>query len=641
MSSGASAAGPEADPEAGVVVGRASSSGASVRVTAADATLSAALREFIRARASTSPRPSPAQTHPASSSPASAARDVSARVSDLERLLEINRELNRLDAAAASDDDDATRGSHGDRLGGRAAPRADGSDEGRASSSAAASFGFDHRGASRWFEHTAPVLVILGLAFAVSHAVGILAYAWSTLALMRANEATKRLARDFRKEDAAGDEESIAIAGDEESIGGQMSGVSGATAGTTAAAGASSRGGGERGDESASSAAAAASPTNRSRFRRSIRATRDAAAVILLCVVSLVVLRRVFPEDEFWARVAFPFDLGAGALRRLFSSAFFFIRGVKTTDGGARNNPGHGYYSFGWENPKLGGGGANDAGSFSSGAFFAALWTSAMADVVAKFVAVAAKCASVLVGDWRAERDAKTYSSSSRRHSTSTNTARDAAATRRAARRARRVLGARLSLLEHATLLWRAAIPAPIWFAYFRAGAGLGRAASAACAGAYLAHKGRVLFAAARAVGEAHAALGAACASDRVGERVRLAPGEAEVWVGGGGGGVSGGGGSARANDEGSFANDGASAGKHTNTHARALGDECAICQEPYRDPTRLRCAHVFCEGCVAEWFDRDERTCPLCRAVVVDGVGSRAGDAHRDGGTVMFAHAF
>jgi len=412
MSSGASAAGPEADPEAGVVVGRASSSGASVRVTAADATLSAALREFIRARASTSPRPSPAQTHPASSSPASAARDVSARVSDLERLLEINRELNRLDAAAASDDDDATRGSHGDRLGGRAAPRADGSDEGRASSSAAASFGFDHRGASRWFEHTAPVLVILGLAFAISHAVGILAYAWSTLALMRANEATKRLARDFRKEDAAGDEESIAIAGDEESIGGQMSGVSGATAGTTAAAGASSRGGGERGDESASSAAAAASPTNRSRFRRSIRATRDAAAVILLCVVSLVVLRRVFPEDEFWARVAFPFDLGAGALRRLFSSAFFFIRGVQTTDGGARNTPGYGYYSFGWENPKLGGGGANDAGSFSSGAFFAALWTSAMADVVAKFVAVAAKCASVLVGDWRAERDAKTYSSS-------------------------------------------------------------------------------------------------------------------------------------------------------------------------------------------------------------------------------------
>ena len=341
------------------------------------------------------------------------------------------------------------------------------------------------------------------------------------------------------------------------------------------------------------------------------RATRDAAAVILLCVVSLVVLRRVFPEDEFWARVAFPFDLGAGALRRLFSSAFFF-RGVKTTDGGARNTPGYGYYSFGWENPKLGGGGANDAGSFSSGAFFAALWTSAMADVVAKFVAVAAKCASVLVGDWRAERDAKTYSSSSRHHSTSTNTA----ATRRR-RDARRVaLGA----------CWARACPSSSTRPFsgvprFRRRSG---SRTSAPARGWVARRARRApgrtsrtraEARARARGEAHAALGAARASDRVGERVRLAPGEAEVWVGGGGGGVSGGGGSARADDEGSFANDGASAGKHTNTHARALGDECAICQEPYRDPTRLRCAHVFCEGCVAEWFDRDERTPPLAAA--------------------------
>jgi len=25
---------------------------------------------------------------------------------------------------------------------------------------------------------------------------------------------------------------------------------------------------------------------------------------------------------------------------------------------------------------------------------------------------------------------------------------------------------------------------------------------------------------------------------------------------------------------------------------------------------------HIFCEGCLAAWFDR-ERTCPLCRALV------------------------
>ena len=44
-------------------------------------------------------------------------------------------------------------------------------------------------------------------------------------------------------------------------------------------------------------------------------------------------------------------------------------------------------------------------------------------------------------------------------------------------------------------------------------------------------------------------------------------------------------------------------------------GDCCAICQEKYSQPIKLRCKHVFCEECVSEWFER-ERTCPLCRAV-------------------------
>lgn len=47
-----------------------------------------------------------------------------------------------------------------------------------------------------------------------------------------------------------------------------------------------------------------------------------------------------------------------------------------------------------------------------------------------------------------------------------------------------------------------------------------------------------------------------------------------------------------------------------------AVGDMCAICQEKMQAPISLRCQHVFCEDCVAEWFER-ERTCPLCRAVV------------------------
>ena len=29
-----------------------------------------------------------------------------------------------------------------------------------------------------------------------------------------------------------------------------------------------------------------------------------------------------------------------------------------------------------------------------------------------------------------------------------------------------------------------------------------------------------------------------------------------------------------------------------------------------------LHCKHIFCEDCVATWFDRDT-TCPMCRAKV------------------------
>lgn len=45
-------------------------------------------------------------------------------------------------------------------------------------------------------------------------------------------------------------------------------------------------------------------------------------------------------------------------------------------------------------------------------------------------------------------------------------------------------------------------------------------------------------------------------------------------------------------------------------------GNQCAICQEPMSKPIRLQCGHIFCEACIAEWFER-ERTCPMCRAAV------------------------
>ncbi|XP_047332760.1 E3 ubiquitin-protein ligase RNFT1 [Impatiens glandulifera] len=59
----------------------------------------------------------------------------------------------------------------------------------------------------------------------------------------------------------------------------------------------------------------------------------------------------------------------------------------------------------------------------------------------------------------------------------------------------------------------------------------------------------------------------------------------------------------------------------HYGSHAtleqvNAAGDLCAICQEKMHAPIMLRCKHIFCEDCVSEWFER-ERTCPLCRALV------------------------
>jgi hypothetical protein len=44
----------------------------------------------------------------------------------------------------------------------------------------------------------------------------------------------------------------------------------------------------------------------------------------------------------------------------------------------------------------------------------------------------------------------------------------------------------------------------------------------------------------------------------------------------------------------------------------------CPICHDKLTQPIALNCSHVFCESCIATWFNR-ERSCPLCRSVVVD----------------------
>ncbi|KAL3839919.1 hypothetical protein ACJIZ3_024510 [Penstemon smallii] len=73
-----------------------------------------------------------------------------------------------------------------------------------------------------------------------------------------------------------------------------------------------------------------------------------------------------------------------------------------------------------------------------------------------------------------------------------------------------------------------------------------------------------------------------------------------------------------------------------TAEQVTAAGDLCAICQEKMNAPIFLRCKHLFCEDCVSEWFER-ERTCPLCRALVKSGDLRSFGD----GSTSLFFQLF
>lgn len=65
--------------------------------------------------------------------------------------------------------------------------------------------------------------------------------------------------------------------------------------------------------------------------------------------------------------------------------------------------------------------------------------------------------------------------------------------------------------------------------------------------------------------------------------------------------------------------------GEHTGMPATRgqcseAGDVCPICQGEYREPRSLVCQHVFCDECIALWFNR-EKSCPLCRTVITEKV--------------------
>ncbi|KAK1355519.1 RING finger and transmembrane domain-containing protein 2 [Heracleum sosnowskyi] len=130
--------------------------------------------------------------------------------------------------------------------------------------------------------------------------------------------------------------------------------------------------------------------------------------------------------------------------------------------------------------------------------------------------------------------------------------------------------GQMLTLVEYFVLLYRALLPAPVWYSFF-GNKEYGSLFSSLVAGLYLTFK---LLSIVEKVQYLFTSLKALCRT--------------EIQYG-------------------TYA---------TAEQVSAAGDLCAICQEKMDAPILLRCNHIFCEDCVSEWFER-ERTCPLCRAVV------------------------
>ena len=431
-------------------------------------------------------------------------------LADLERLLAINRELRRVETQTTADGI-RTRDATNPDDDPRAAP-----------GPVSGSPGFDLRAAARWLEHTVPAAAVVVASFAARHAVGIVAFAWATAVLIRADALLRA---------------QVAL--------------------------------------------------------RAERTTSGVAWCVVMVATALAALAFAFPADPFWTN-------------------FVFAEKAPTASGSETT---------------------------ASASFTRIVWETAMADTVARYVTVGAKACLLFATDaWAAKSrnrdDAKSDQEGRGRererergrdadHATSHATSAISSATssaaaslmetlgvtarrtqnrrdrallppppsRSSARAAHRRTTARLSLLEHVSLAYRCVLPVPAWFAFFRSDDAGGRLVAAAATGAYLAVKIRG---------------GVDCAARVVGAWRALRDAEARHGV------------------------------PADPAEVAERGGECSICQERFRDPTKLRCGHVFCEECVGEWFER-ERTCPLCRAVIKTGAVAN----HGDGGTVMFVHVF
>ncbi|KAL8210800.1 hypothetical protein R6Q57_005237 [Mikania cordata] len=150
--------------------------------------------------------------------------------------------------------------------------------------------------------------------------------------------------------------------------------------------------------------------------------------------------------------------------------------------------------------------------------------------------------------------------------------------------------GQMLTLVEYTLLLYRAFLPAPVWYRFFL-NKEYGSLFSSLTTGLYLTLK---LTSVVEKIGSFYAALKALSRKE-------------------------------------------VNYGSHaTAEQVSEAGDLCAICQEKMQAPILLRCKHIFCEDCVSEWFER-ERTCPLCRALV------RPADLRSfgDGSTSLFFQLF